>query len=142
MKIPNWDVKTGIVTNVSANIPLTSKKKTIAIIRTKEIIESTTWMEDTVVGSGSRKLRGAAKARNICPSSFSTLAAQHMILGKINQMMLSESAVGSENVRIAQGIPSAAPHIVASKVFASSSDQQAIVVDLEMQRHSIKRSIK
>ena len=56
-----------IVTNVSANIPLTSKKKNIAIIRTKEIIESTTWMEDTVAGSGSRKVRGAAKARNICP---------------------------------------------------------------------------
>ena len=63
--------------------------------------------------------------------SFSTLAVQHMILGKINQMMLSESASGSENVQIAQGIPSAAPHNVTSKVFALSSDEQAIVVDLD-----------
>ena len=94
LKIPNWDVKTGIVTNVSANIPLTSKKKPIAIIRTMEMIESTGWMEDTLVGSGSRKVRGAAKVSTICPESFSTVAVQHMILGKINQMMLSESASG------------------------------------------------
>ena len=33
-------------------------------------------------------------------------------------------------MQIAQGIPSAAPHIMVSKVFASSSDEQAIVVDL------------
>ena len=131
LKIPNWDVKTGIVMKVSGNMPVTSKKKTIVIIRMKEMIESTEWMEDTLVGSGSRKVRGAAEARNVCPESFSTLAVQHMILGKINQMMLSESAIGSENVQIAQGIPSAAPHNVASKVFALSSDEQAIVVDLD-----------
>ena len=95
-----------------------------------EMIDSTGWMEDTSLGSGSRKVRGAAKARNTCPESFSTLAVQHMILGKINEMMLSESAIGSENVQIAQGIPCAAPQNVTSKVFVSSSDEQAIVVDL------------
>ena len=131
LKIPNWNVRTGEIKQISANITLTSKKKNIAIIRAHEMLESTAWMENRVVGTGSRKVRGSAKARNICPESFETLTAQHMVVGRINQMMLSKSEVGSENVRIAQGVPSSAPHVVASKVFASSSDERAIVVDLD-----------
>jgi len=34
------------------------------------MLENTSWMEDKIVGTGSRKVRGAVKARNICPESY------------------------------------------------------------------------
>ena len=131
VKVPNWNPRTGKVKVADAGVYLSSKKKNIAKIRASEMLEYTSWMEDKIVGTGSRKVRGAVKARNICPESYETLTAQHLLVQPLNNYMLAETGTDYANARIAQGISSASSHVVASEVFASSSDKQAIVVDLD-----------